>query len=577
MLKLARYLKLYKKEAIIGPIAKLTEAVFELLVPYIMSKLIDIGIGNHDRDYILRTGGLLFLLGALGLSFALICQYFASKASQGIGTALRNDLFRHINTLSAAEIDKIGSSSLITRLNSDVNQIQLAVAMLIRLAVRAPFLIIGSSIAAMLIDLKLSIIFLITSPLLAFVLYEVMKHSVPFYKTIQSKLDRVSLLTKEGLSGARVIRAFSKQEYEENRFNQTSDELSDISMQVGKISALLSPLTFLIMNTAVIFILWFGGKRVYSGNFTQGEIIAFINYITSIMLTMIVLANIIVIFTKASASAGRINEVFDLSPSVTEKTKDDIETDENAPIIEFRNVSFKYSKESEPVLEDISFKISKGAKIGIIGGTGSGKSSVLNLVPRYYDPVSGCVLIKGRDVKDYSFRQLRKTVLTVEQKTVLLSGTIRDNVRIADKNLTDEEIYEALEISQAKEFVDKTENGLDYFIEQGGQNLSGGQKQRLAIARAVAPKPEILILDDSSSALDFATEAKLRNAINTRLEKTTVITATQRVGCIMHCDNIIVIDDGKIVAQGKHDELYKGCEVYREICLSQLKGKEELK
>lgn len=574
MFKLARYLKLYKKEVIIGPVAKLTEAVFELLVPYIMSKLIDNGIGRGDKTYILKSGGVLFLFGFLGLSFALICQYFASKASQGIGTAMRNDLFRHINSLSAAETAKIGTSSLITRLNSDVNQLQLAVAMLIRLAVRAPFLIIGSTIAAMLIDLKLSIIFLITSPLLAFVLYEVMKHSVPFYKTIQKKLDKVSLLTKEGLSGARVIRAFSKQEYEEKKFDETSDELSDISMNVGNISALLSPLTFLIMNTAVIFILWFGANRVYTGNFTQGEIIAFVSYITSIMLTMVVLANIIVIFTKASASAGRVNEIFALKPSVREKTKDIIETDENAPIIEFKNVTFNYNEESESVLEDITFSIKKGEKIGIIGGTGSGKSSILNLIPRYYDTHSGDIFIKGRNVKEYSFSQLRHMVMTVEQKTVLLSGTIRENIRIADKNLSDDEIFKALEISQAKKFVDRLPEKLDYYIEQGGLNLSGGQKQRLAIARAVATKPEVLILDDSSSALDFATEAKLRNAINTHLKDSTVITATQRVGCIMHCDKIIVIDDGRIAGQGNHEGLYEKCELYREICLSQLKGKE---
>lgn len=574
MLKLARYLKLYKKETIIGPIAKLTEAIFELLVPYIMSKMIDIGIGENDKAYIIKTGVLLFMLGFLGLCFALICQYFASKASQGIGTALRNDLFRHINTLSAAETDKIGTSSLVTRLNSDVNQLQLAVAMLIRLAVRAPFLIIGSTVAAMLIDLKLSVIFLITSPLLAFVLYEVMKNSVPFYKMIQKKLDRVSLMTKEGLAGARVIRAFSKQENEEKRFADTSDELSEISMRVGRISALLTPLTFLIMNTAVIFILWYGGKRVDTGSFTQGEIIAFINYITQIMLTMIVLANIIVIFTKAGASASRVNEIFEMKPSVTEKTKDDIETVKDAPAIEFKNVSFSYNHESNAVLENVFFSINKGEKIGIIGGTGSGKTSVLSLIPRYYDADIGEVFVNGRNVKDYSFRQLRKTVMTVEQKTVLLSGTVRDNISLSDKSLTDDEIINALEISQAKEFIDKTKEGLDLYIEQGGQNLSGGQKQRLCIARAVAPKPEILILDDSSSALDFATEAKLRNAINKELSSSTIITATQRVGCIMHCNKIIVIDDGKIAGIGKHNELYEKCEIYREICLSQLKEKE---
>lgn len=575
MLKLARYLKLYLKETIIGPIAKLTEAVFELLVPFIMSKLIDNGIGNNDKSYILKTGGILFLFGFLGLSFALICQYFASKASQGIGTALRNDLFRHINTLSTSQIDKIGSSSLVTRLNSDVNQLQLAVAMLIRLAVRAPFLIIGSTIAAMLIDLKLSVIFLITAPLLAFVLYEVMKHSIPFYKTIQKKLDNVSLLTKEGLSGARVIRAFSKQKYEEEKFNKTSDELSDISMNVGKISALLTPLTFLIMNTAVVFILWFGGKRVNTGNFTQGEIIAFINYITSIMLTMVVLANIIVIFTKASASATRVNEIFALKPEIVEKTKEDIETYSSAPVVEFKNVSFSYNEDSECAIENVSFKINRSERIGFIGGTGSGKSTLLSLITRIYDTSSGNVFIKGRNIKDYSFRQLRKTVTAAEQKNVLLSGTVRENITISDKSITDGDIFEALEIAQAKDFVENNPDGLDHFIEQGGQNLSGGQRQRLCIARAIAAKPDILILDDSTSALDFSTEAKLRNAVNSYLHDTTIITSTQRVGCIMHCDKIFVIDDGRIVGEGIHLELYNTCEIYREICDSQLKEKEE--
>ena len=570
-------MKLYKKESIIGPIAKLTEAVFELLVPYIMSKLIDNGIMKNDIHYIIKTGLLLVLLGVSGLSCALVCQYFASKASQGVGTAIRNDLFRHILSLSAAETDKISSSSLITRLNSDVNQLQLAVAMLIRLAVRAPFLIIGSTVAAILIDVKLSVIFLITAPLLGFVLYEVMKHSVPFYKVIQKQLDKVSLLTKESLSGAIVIRAFSMQSREENRFAKTSDELSKQSMTVGRISSLLGPLTFLIMNTAVVFILWFGGKRVNTGNFTQGEIIAFVNYITSIMLTMVVLANIIVIFTKAGASAVRVNEIFEMKPSITEINTTPITTDKNAPAVEFRNVSFTYNTESEKVLENISFKISVGEKVGIIGGTGSGKTSILNLIPRYYDTLEGDVYVFGRNVKEFPFSQLRSSVITVEQKVALLSGTVRDNIRLSDKSISDGEIMSALETAQAADFVNNTDDKLDHYIEQNGQNLSGGQKQRLAVARAIAAKPEILILDDSSSALDFSTEAKMRAAISASLPKTTIITSTQRVSCVMHCDSIIVIDDGKVVAHGTHKDLYNNCDIYKEICNSQLKEKEEIK
>lgn len=575
MLKLvARYLRLYKKEAVIGPIAKLTEAVFELIVPIVMSKIIDIGIVNKDMSYVLKMGGILLLLGILGLCFALICQYFASKASQGVGTALRNDLFRHINTLSAAEIDKMGTSTLITRINSDVNQIQLSVAMLIRLAVRAPFLVIGSTIAAMLIDLKLSIIFLIATPLLAAVLFLVMRYSVPFYKVIQQKLDKVTLITRENLSGARVIRAFSKQKHEEERFENVADELADISMSVGKVSALLSPLTYVIMNTAIIFIIWFGGKGVNVGNLTQGEVTALVNYITQIMLAMVVLANIIVIFTKGSASAARIEDIFSTKPSVVEGTDGDIELDRTKEAVKFENVTFSYNKKSEKtVLDSVSFTVEKGQRVGIIGGTGSGKSTAVNLIPRFYDTDSGNISVFGKNVRDFSFKQLRSIIAVVPQRSVLFSGTIRDNMKLGNKTASDSEIRYALDIAQAGEFVDKLADGLDYKIERGGTNLSGGQKQRLAIARAIAAKPEILILDDSSSALDFATEARLRYGLN-QLKDTAVITTTQRVSCVMHCDKIIVIDDGKVVGTGSHDELIKTCEIYKEICVSQLKQTE---
>lgn len=575
MLKLvARYLRLYKKEAVIGPIAKLTEAVFELIVPIVMSKIIDIGIVNKDMSYVLKMGGILLLLGILGLCFALICQYFASKASQGVGTALRNDLFRHINTLSAAEIDKMGTSTLITRINSDVNQIQLSVAMLIRLAVRAPFLVIGSTIAAMLIDLKLSIIFLIATPLLAAVLFLVMRYSVPFYKVIQQKLDKVTLITRENLSGARVIRAFSKQKHEEERFENAADELADISMSVGKVSALLSPLTYVIMNTAIIFIIWFGGKGVNVGNLTQGEVTALVNYITQIMLAMVVLANIIVIFTKGSASAARIEDIFSTKPSVVEGTDGDIELERTKEAVKFENVTFSYNKKSEKtVLDSVSFTVEKGQRVGIIGGTGSGKSTAVNLIPRFYDTDSGNISVFGKNVRDFSFKQLRSIIAVVPQRSVLFSGTIRDNMKLGNKTASDSEIRYALDIAQAGEFVDKLADGLDYKIERGGTNLSGGQKQRLAIARAIAAKPEILILDDSSSALDFATEARLRYGLN-QLKDTAVITTTQRVSCVMHCDKIIVIDDGKVVGTGSHDELIKTCEIYKEICVSQLKQTE---
>lgn len=575
MLKLVfRYLKLYKKEAIIGPIAKLTEAVFELIVPIVMSKIIDVGIANHDINYVLKMGGVLVLLGVLGLCFALICQYFASKASQGVGTALRNDMFRHINTLSASEIDRMCTSTLITRINSDVNQVQLSVAMLIRLAVRAPFLVIGSTVAAIMIDAKLSVIFLIATPLLAVVLFFVMKYSVPFYKVIQKKLDRVTLIARENLSGARVIRAFSKQKHEEDRFENSADELAEISMSVGKISALLSPMTFVIMNTAIIFILWFGSKRVYVGDFTQGEVIAFVNYITQIMLAMVVLANIIVIFTKGSASAFRIEEIFATKPSVVEGSESDIPFACTDKAVEFDNVTFSYNAGDEKtVLESVSFFAEKGQKIGIIGGTGSGKSTAVNLIPRFYDVDSGEIRVFGNNVKAYSFKQLRTVVSIVPQRSVLFHGTIRDNMKLGNKNISDEDILKALDIAQAGEFIEKLDDGLDHVIERGGTNLSGGQKQRLAIARAIAAKPDVLILDDSSSALDFATEAKLRYGLN-QLKDMTVVTTTQRVGCVMHCDKIIVIDDGKVVGEGVHSNLIKNCEVYKEICQSQLKETE---
>lgn len=572
MLKLSRYLKLYKKEVIIGPVAKLTEAVFELIVPIIMARIIDVGIAGKDYAYVFKMGGVLVLLGILGLSFALICQYFASKASQGIGTALRNDLFRKINSLSAREIDKIGTSSLITRINSDVNQLQLSVAMLIRLAVRAPFLVIGSTVAAILIDRKLSVIFLVAAPVLALILFLVMKYSAPYYKVIQSKLDKTAKITRENLSGARVIRAFSKQEDEQMRFNYAANDLADTSLKVGKISALLSPLTFIIMNTAIILIIWFGGKRVDTGNFTQGEIIALVNYITQIMLAMVVLANIIVIFTKAGASAIRVNEIFDLTPSVVEINHEFVLTDSSKPVIEFNDVSFSYTdSEDELVLKNISFKVNKGERLGIIGGTGSGKSTLINLILRFYDVNAGEIRVKGRNVKEFPFKQLRTVCSIVPQKSVLFSGSVKDNIKLGNKNLSDSDVISALKISQASEFVEKMSDSINTRIERGGENLSGGQKQRIAVARAVVLKPEILILDDSSSALDFSTEAKLRSQINSSLPQSVIITTTQRVSGVMHCDKILVIDDGAIVGIGRHEELIKNNAIYREICSSQLK------
>ena len=571
MFKLARYLKYFKKQVIVGPIFKLTEAIFELIVPLVMANIIDIGVKNNDINYVIKMGGVLLLLGFTGLCCALVCQYYASRASQGVGTMLRNDLFRHICSLSHAEIDKFGTPSLITRLTSDVNQLQLAVAMLIRLVIRAPFLASGAIVMAMILDLKLSIIFLTATPLIVAVLYFVMSRSIPFFKTIQKKLDRVSLITRENLEGARVIRAFSKQKEENDRFEDASEDWTKSAISVGKLSALLNPLTYVIMNLAIVAIIWVGGIRVDTGILTQGEIIAFVNYMTQILLALVVVANLVVIFTKASASASRVNEIFDTKPSVVEGNFENAKNTSNSDnAIEFKNVSFSYSKDVESALSDISFSVKKGSTVGIIGGTGSGKSTLINLIPRLYDTTSGDVLINGVNVKEYPFNELRSKIGVVPQNAALISGTIADNLRWGNKDATIEDMTRAAKTAQAYEFIEKLPCGFDSPVLQGGKNLSGGQKQRLTIARALTGSPEILILDDSASALDFATDAALRKAIKRDTDNMTVIMVSQRVGTIKSADMIVVIDDGKISGIGTHEELIENCPLYREICISQL-------
>ena len=569
MFKLAKkYLGGFKKELIIGPAAKLTEAVFELIVPLIMADIIDVGInGGAGKPYIYRMGGIMILMGALGLCCALVCQYLASRASQGVGTVIRNDLFRHIGSLSHAELDRFGTPSLITRVTNDVNQVQSAVAMLIRLVVRAPFLVIGAAVMAMTIDLKLSLIFLAVMPLVAAVLYFIMFRSVPLYRVIQKKLDKISLITRESLSGARVIRAFSGEEAEEKRFREANDDFAETSMRVGRLSALLNPLTYAIMNLAIAAIVWFGGFRVDSGALTQGQVIAFVNYMTQISLALVVVANLVVLFTKAAASSVRINEVFDTEPSV--KDGSGAVASANAPMIEFKDVSFSYSEGGDNALEHISFSVKKGETVGIIGGTGSGKSTLVSLVPRFYDAEQGSVLIGGADVKSYGLKELRQRIGFVPQKAMLFSGTIAENLRWGNENASDEQLRKAAETAQAKEFIDKMPEGFDTFINQGGRNLSGGQKQRLTIARALAGSPEILILDDSASALDFATDAALRKAIARDTSEMTVMIVSQRATSIRHADKIIVLDDGEAVGIGTHDQLLESCEVYREIVMSQ--------
>ncbi len=574
MFRLAkRYLTAFKKEVIIGQTAKFIEAVFEVLVPLIMANIIDKGInGGEGKPYIYKMGGLLVLLGILGLGFALICQYLASKASQGVGTVMRNDMFRHINSLSHAELDRIGTPSLITRLTNDINQVQTAVAMYIRLVVRAPFIVIGSAIMAISVDRKLSLVFLVVIPLVVLILYLVMSRSIKYYKVIQKKLDRISLVTREGLSGVRVIRAFSRQDTEQHRFDEANDEYLRISLNVGKLSALLNPLTYAVLNLAIAAIVWFGGFRVQIGGLTQGEVIAFVNYMTQISLALVVVANLVVLFTKAAASASRINEVLDIEPSV--KNGEYSGKGEGSTAVKFDNVSFSYNKNGENALENISFTAEKGETIGIIGGTGSGKSTLVNLIPRFYDCTEGTIEIDGVKIADYDTKSLRGRIGTVPQKAVLFSGTIAENMRWGKSDATEEEIRSALDIAQASEFVNKLENGLETHISQGGKNLSGGQKQRMTIARALVSKPEILILDDSASALDFATDAALRKAIAQSTNKMTVFIVSQRANSIRYADKIIVLDDGKQAGMGTHKELLESCDVYREICYSQLSAEE---
>ena len=573
MLKFARFLKQFKREVLIGPVFKLTEAVFELIVPLVMAQIIDVGIANGDRGYVLRMGGVMVLLGLVGLGCALICQYCAARASQGFGTVLRSEMFRHINTLSHGEIDQIGTPSLITRITNDVNQLQLAVAMLIRLVVRAPFLVIGATVMALLLDWKLACIFFVAAPLMALVLYLVMSRSIPFYRIIQKKLDRISLITRENLSGVRVIRAFSRQEKEKERFAQASEDQMSTSIAVGRISALLNPLTSAIINLAIAAVIWFGGFRVDAGGMTQGEVIAFVNYLNQILLAMIVVANLVVIFTKAAASATRVDEVLELHPSIVNRVSRPAQEVEGSPEIAFDAVSFAYPDAGAYSLSDISFTVARGQTLGIIGGTGCGKSTLVNLIPRFYEVSQGSLKVDGVDVRDYPMEQLRGKVGIVPQRAVLFSGTLRQNMQWRKQDATDEEIWQALETAQAASFVRKMPDGLDSVILQGGKNLSGGQKQRLTIARALVGEPEILILDDSASALDFATDAALRRAIAKfsagRGNRMTTIIVSQRANTVRYADQLVVLDDGRATGIGTHEQLLESCQIYREIYWSQ--------
>lgn len=577
MFKLRRFLKEYKKECIIGPLCKLFEAILELLVPIVMASIIDDGVRTGDTAYVFKMGGLMVLLAVVGFGSALVCQYLASRASQGVGTKIRRELFAHINSLSHTELDKLGTPSLITRITNDTNQVQQSVAMCIRLLTRAPFIVIGAIVMSMTINLKMSIIFIIATVLIGITLYIVMSKSIPIFSAIQKKLDRISLISRENLTGNRVIRAFSKQKSEKERIDTATEDLAKTSIRVSRLSALLSPATYAITDLAIIAIIWFGAVNVGNGfdGMLSGDIIALVNYMTQILLAVIVVANLVLLITKASASAARINEVFETKPSVVEKHHDNIKinTNDKTPKIKFDKVFFTYG-DGDDELTDISFEIMSGQTVGIIGGTGCGKSTLASLIPRFYDVKSGCVSVDGVDVREYPFLQLRQQIGIVPQQSVLFSGTIRDNMKWQNKNATDDDIIKALKIAQAYDFVSKLPNGINSHVEQGGKNFSGGQRQRLCIARAITSKPKILILDDSFSALDFATDSALRKALAENTGDMTVIIVTQRCSTIMHADKIIVLDDGALAGCGTHEQLFENCETYREICLSQLKETE---
>lgn len=558
-----KYLKPYRKEAVIGFFFKLIEAFFELIVPIVVADIIDYGILHQDQQYILQRGLLLLALALLGYACALVCQYFASKTSQGFGTYLRNDMFKAIHAYDYENIDEIGIPSLMTRITNDTNQLQLAVAMTIRLASRSPFLILGSLVMAFRISVPIALIFICAAPILALAIYGVMSKSLPLYLKIQKQLDHVSLICRENLAGIRVIRAFSKQKQEKERFQQATQKQKDMQIQVGKLSALLNPSTSVIVNCAILVILYAGGLQVNAGYLTQGEVIALINYMNQILLSMFAFANVIVIYNKATACYKRVQEVLAIQPAI-QNGKCLIDNQEG-PLVTFDHVSFSY--QGSHALHDISFSIHQGETIGIIGGTGSGKSTLIHLIPRFYEATQGQIYIKNRPIQDYSLYSLRQMIGLVPQLATLFTGTIKENICLAKENASDDEVKQALHLAQAS-FVDEWKDGIYSHITQGGHNLSGGQKQRLTIARALVRNPELLILDDSASALDFATDAALRKAIAT-LPQTTII-VSQRVSAIMHADKILVLSHGELVGMGKHDELMKTCEIYQQIVTSQM-------
>ena len=616
MKRLLSYMKDYRKESILGPLFKMLEASFELLVPLVVASMVDVGIRNRDGGYIMKMGGLLLLLSLVGLACSLTAQYFAAKAATGAGTALRNDLYKHIGTLSYAEIDSVGTATLITRMTSDINQVQNGINMTLRLLLRSPFVVFGAMIMAFTVDLRSAMVFVVTIPVLCVVVFGIMLVSMPLYRSVQRQLDKVLLTTRENLMGVRVIRAFNRQESDVGKFEGENDRLVQMQVFVGKISALLNPVTYVIINVAIVAVIWVGGEQVDSGTITQGKVIALVNYMSQILVELIKMANLIILISKATACMNRVDSIFQVETSVKERGSLGGGTHENGslgggiqenvshgkgiqenvshgkedfceslpstgpsaggpvPKVEFRDMDFVYSGAKAPALSGISFKAMPGQTIGVIGGTGSGKTTLVNLIPRFYDADKGQVLVDGVDVRNHTLDGLRSKIGVVPQRPVLFKGTLRDNMKWGKKDASDEEIYDALNMAQAREFVNDKDQGLMLHIDQGGRNLSGGQRQRLTIARALVRRPEILIMDDSASALDFATDARLRKAIRQGTKDMTVFIVSQRATTIKQADLILVLDEGALAGMGTHKELLNSCEVYREICLSQLSREE---
>ena len=596
MKRLFSYMKDYKLESILGPLFKMLEASFELFVPLVVARMVDVGIRGRDSGYILKMGGVLVLLALIGLACSLTAQYFAAKAATGAATSLRNDLFSHIGRLSYTEIDTVGTSTLITRMTSDINQVQSGINMTLRLLLRSPFVVFGAMVMAFTVDVRSAFVFVVTIPVLCVVVFGIMAVSMPLYKSVQRQLDKVLLTTRENLLGVRVIRAFNRQKSETEKFDRENGNLVRMQVFVGKISALLNPVTYVIINIAVVAVIWVGAEQADSGIITQGKVIALVNYMSQILVELIKMANLIIIISKAVACMNRVDSIFKVESSIEDKGRSGSRKpgsqnsgsqnsgSQNSgpqnpglriPKVEFKDMEFVYAGAKEPALKDISFCAMAGQTIGVIGGTGSGKSTLVNLIPRFCDAASGQVLVDGTDVREYSLDELRDKTGVVPQKSVLFKGTLRDNMRWGKQDASDEEIYRALDTAQAREFVDSKGEGLDLYIDQGGHNLSGGQRQRLTIARALVRRPEVLIMDDSASALDFATDARLRKAIRENTGDMTVFIVSQRATTIKSADTILVLDEGRLAGMGTHKELLKDCQVYREICLSQL-SKEEV-